>query len=259
MKKVLAILLATLMIVACFAGCSKTKTEHTGDLGYIEGKDKMVIGVTVYKPMNYKDANDNWTGFDTEFAQAVAKKLGVEAEFVIIDWDTKWESLRSKKIDCVWNGMTITDEAKENASVTNAYVINAQVVVMKEDKLANYKDAASLKGVTFAVESGSAGEDIAKEQGYNYKGYTAQSDALLAVKTNKADACIIDITMANAMTGKGTDYTDLGIGVTLTSEEYGIACRKNSNLVDAINKAMTELKEDGTLDKLAKKYNVTLA
>ena len=256
MKKIIALILALVMLFS-FASCGSGSAKD--DLEYIKDKDKLVVGITVYKPMNYKDADGNWTGFDTEFALLVGEKLGVDVEFTVIDWDTKWETLKSKKIDVVWNGMTITPEAKKNATVTQAYVINAQVVVMNKDVVANYNDADSVKDLKFAVESGSAGETIAKDNGYTYTSYTAQSDALTAVKTAKAEACIIDITMANAMTGEGTDFAELAAGISLTEEEYGIACRKDSNLAEEINKIMNELKESGELDKLAKKYELTLA
>ncbi|MBQ7090054.1 MAG: transporter substrate-binding domain-containing protein [Clostridia bacterium] len=229
------------------------------DVDAITDAGKLVVGVTVYEPMNYKDADGKWTGFDTEFAEAVAKKLGVEAEFVIIDWDNKWATLNSKKIDAVWNGMTLSDEAMTNASCTDPYVLNAQVVVMKSAKVADYATAESMADLNFAVEAGSAGKDIAVDQKFNYKEYAAQSDAMAAVKAGKADACIIDITVAKAMTGEGTDFADLGIGISLTEEEYAIACRKGSDLTEKINTLMDELKDDGTLGALAKKYNVNLA
>jgi len=269
MKKIIALILSVIMLLsmaACGTGANtdvssetESKAAATTDLDYIKEKGKMVVGITVYKPMNYEDENGEWTGFDTEFAQLVAKEMGVEAEFTVIDWDSKWETLKSKKIDAVWNGMTITPEAQKNATVTQAYVVNAQVIVMNKDRVADYKDAESVKDLKFAVEAGSAGETIAKDNGYEYTSLTAQSDALTAVKTAKADACIIDITMANAMTGEGTDYATLAAGISLTEEEYGIACRQGSNLAEEINKIMKDLKANGKLDDLAKKYELTLA
>ena len=155
--------------------------------------------------------------------------------------------------------MTLTDEAKTNASCTDPYVLNAQVVVMKADKVANYADAASMKDLKFAVEAGSAGKEIADENSFNVTEYTAQTDAMSAVAAGKADACIIDITMAKAMTGEGTSFADLGIGISLTEEEYAIACRKDSDLTAKINELMDELTEDGTMANLAKEYNLNLA
>ncbi|MBE6727702.1 MAG: transporter substrate-binding domain-containing protein [Ruminococcaceae bacterium] len=268
MKKIIALLM-TLVMLFCFAACGDADTNSKSsdtdkpaaksDLEYIQDKGKLVVGMTVYEPMNYKDDKGEWTGFDTEFAQAVAKKLDLDVEFVVIDWDNKWPTLNSKKIDVVWNGMTLSEEAKTNASCSNPYVLNAQVVVMKKDKIEEYKTADSMKKLNFAVEAGSAGKDIADENGFKFTEYTAQSDAMSAVKTNKADACIIDITMANAMTGEGTSFSDLGVGISLTEEEYAIACRKNSDFTAKLNDIMAELKADGTLTALAEKYSVTLA
>ena len=172
------------------------------DLEYIKSKGKLVIGITDYEPMNYKDSAGKWTGFDTEFAIAICEKLGVEAEFVEIDWDNKFITLESKAIDCIWNGMTISDEVLKNTSCSMAYVKNAQVVVMAKDKIAEYKTAESMKDLVFAVEAGSAGAAAAEENGFEIVESGAQTDALLEVKSGACDACIIDITMANAMLNK---------------------------------------------------------
>lgn len=267
MKKIIAIVMLAVLCLGCFASCgtqpaggsSDTSSAAYSDLAYVQEKGTLVVGMTVYKPMNYMDENDAWTGFDTEYAQAVAEKLGVEAQFVIIDWDNKWATLSSKKIDVVWNGMTLSDEAKANASCTNPYVMNAQVVVMKADKLANYTTAESMKDVKFAVEAGSTGKDIAAENNYSYKEYPTMSDAMSAVKSGKQEACIIDITMANAMTGEGTSFADLGVGISLQEEVYAIACRKGSDLTAKINDITAELTTAGKMDELAQKYEVTLA
>ncbi|MBR6793119.1 MAG: transporter substrate-binding domain-containing protein [Clostridia bacterium] len=258
MKRVLA-LIAIAILMLTMAACGEKAETPKGDLAAIEAAGKLVVGVTVYEPMNYLNDDGAWDGFDTEFANAVAKKLGVEAQFVIIDWDNKWATLNSKKIDCVWNGMTLSEEAKKNADCTDAYVLNAQVVVMKADKVASYADAASMKDLKFAVEAGSAGKDIANENKFNVTEYATQTDAMSAVKAGKADACVIDITMAKAMTGEGTSFADLGIGISLTEEEYAIACRKDSDLTAKINELMDELTKDGTLPALATKYNLNLA
>jgi len=260
MKKVLALLLAVMMAVTLFAACGDQKAaESDSDLAYITEKKTLVVGITDYEPMNYQDANGEWTGFDTEFALAVGAKLGVEVEFKEIEWDNKWLELNSKGIDCVWNGMTITDEATTNASVSKAYVLNAQVIVCKADKAADYKDAEGLKGLTIAAESASAGFAAGEEAGLTMVEYPAQSDAVMAVESGKADACIIDITMAKAMTGEGTSYADLTYTGSLTEEEYGIACRKGSDLTDKINTLIGDLTKDGTLTGLAEKYSLNLA
>lgn len=260
LKKVLAVVLCVLFVSGMFAACSKSNNSKS-DLDYVKSKGKMVIGVTLYEPMNYKDESGNWMGFDTEFAQAVCEKLGVEAEFIVIDWDNKIFELDSKKIDCAWNGMTLTDEVKESMSCTKPYVKNEQVVVMKADAVKNYTDVASLKNVTFAAESGSAGEAAIKDLSLdaNLTSVAAQSDALMEVKSGSVQACVIDNTMANAMTGEGTSYSELAQGISLTSEEYGVGFRKGSDLTAEVDKIIDEMKADGSLQKLADKYNLTLA
>ena len=156
--------------------------------------------------------------------------------------------------------MTITDEAKTNSSVSNPYVLNKQVLVMKADKIANYKDKASLKDLTIAVENGSAGQDAAAAAGVTDLILVAdQAAALMEVKAGTSQACVIDITMANAMTGEGTNYADLAAGISLTSEEYGVSFRKESDLTAKFNAFMDKLIADGTLQALAEKYSLTLA
>ncbi len=187
---------------------SDAEAEEAGeatvkDIDYIKANGKMIIGITDYAPMNYKDEKGAWTGFDTEFAEAVCEKLGVTAEFVEIDWDNKFIALESKAIDCIWNGMTISEDVLKNTSCSVAYVKNAQVVVMDKDKVDDYKTAEDMKDLTFAVEVGSAGLSAAEENGFeNVVEAAAQTDALLEVQSGSCDACIIDLTMANAMVGK---------------------------------------------------------
>lgn len=255
MKRIIALLLVAAMVFALGA-CSTNSVDPAKDWETVQEKGKLVIGYTIYEPMNYKDEAGNLTGFDTEFAEAVCEKLGVDAEFVIIDWDNKLIELESGNIDCIWNGMTITDKIKNGADVTKAYAKNKQVVVMKAEKAQGISDIEGLKGLTFAAEAGSAGASAIEDNELNegFVPVNAQTDALMEVKSGAVDACAIDITMAEAMTGEGTDYADLAIVLSLTDEEYGIAFRKGSNLTEKVNSLMDELKADGTLDALADKY-----
>ena len=258
MKKAMAMVLALVLVLVSLAGCGRK--EQT-DLEFIQDKGKLVVGITDYAPMDYKDENGQWTGFDAEFARLVGEKLGVEVEFFVLsDWGQKFYELETKNIDCVWNGMTITEEATLNASVSDAYVINAQVIVMKADVVGNYTDVESMKSLTFAVESGSAGEAALTDNGITeYIAVQDQTSAVMEVAAGTADACVIDITMANAMPGEGTSYASLAPGMALTSEEYGIAFRKNSDVTDKVNEIMKDLIADGTLPALAQKYGLTLA
>ena len=254
MKKLIAAALAISMILLC---CACGKKTDTSDLNYIQKKGTLVVGITDYEPMDYQDENGDWTGLYAELARAVAEKLGVEAQFVEIDWDNKFFELESKAIDCIWNGMTITDEVKLNASVSNAYVTNAQTMVTTQENSGN--DSVELaQSLTMAVEAGSAGEAAAKDLGFTCIPVQSQSAALMEVAAGTADACIIDITMANAMTGEGTSYPDLVISMVMNSEEYGIGFRKGSDLTAKVNDIMKDLMADGTLDALAQKYSLTL-
>ena len=267
MKKFFAMALVLILALGCFTGCANTSASDTdtntsaSDMDAVKKAGKIVVGITDYEPMDYKDENGQWTGFDAEFAQLFAQELGVECEFyVIADWGKKFMELETNQIDAVWNGMTITDEAKLNSSVSDPYVINAQVVVMKSDAVANYTDAASLSGLTIAVENGSAGQDAANTiEGANVVPLQDQGAALMEVAAGAADACIIDITMAYAMTGEGTNYADLAAGISLTEEFYGVSFRKDSDLTETFNAFMAKLRSDGTLQALADKYSLTLA
>ena len=242
------------------AAASASETAAS-DLDYIKEKGKMVIGYTVYEPMNYTDADGNFTGFDTELATAVCEKLGVEPEFVEINWDTKVVELDAKSIDCIWNGMTLTDDIMANTATTKAYAKNAQVVVVKEGT--DYSSTADLVGKTVVAEAGSAGE-AAIEGDENlaqadYVSKSVQTDCLMEVAAGTADAAVLDLTLANAMIGEGTDYASLKIVDELNAEEYGVAFRKGSDAAAAVDAVFDELKADGTMQALADKYDLALA
>ena len=243
------------------SGSAAASQTAAGDLDYIKGKGKMVIGYTVYEPMNYTDADGNFTGFDTELATAVCEKLGVEPEFVEINWDTKVVELDAKSIDCIWNGMTLTDDIMANTATTKAYAKNAQVVVVKDGT--DYASTADLVGKTVVAEAGSAGE-AAIEGDENlaqadYISKSVQTDCLMEVAAGTADAAVLDLTLANAMIGEGTDYASLKIVDELNAEEYGVAFRKGSDAAAAVDAAFDELKADGTMQALADKYDLALA
>ena len=280
MKKTIALLAALGMSVSLLAGCGSSASSSAassseaasseaasssaaadGDLDYIKGNGKMVIGYTVYAPMNYTDDEGNFTGFDTELATAVCEKLGVEPEFVEINWDTKIVELDAKSIDCIWNGMTLTDEIMQNAACTKAYAKNAQVVVVKDGT--EYSSTADLVGKTVLAEAGSAGESAIQDDENlsqaDYVSKSVQTDCLMEVAAGTADAAVLDLTLANAMIGEGTDYANLKIVDELNAEEYGVAFRKGSDAAEAVNAAFDELKADGTLEALAAKYDLALA
>ena len=252
---------ASASTAASASSAASGSTAAGSDLDYIKDKGKMVIGYTVYEPMNYTDADGSFTGFDTELATAVCEKLGVEPEFVEINWDTKVVELDAKSIDCIWNGMTLTEDIMANTATTKAYAKNAQVVVVKEGTA--YTSTADLAGKTVVAEAGSAGEaaiqgdeNLAKA---DYVSKSVQTDCLMEVAAGTADAAVLDLTLANAMIGEGTDYASLAIVDELNAEEYGVAFRKGSDAAAAVDAAFDELKADGTMQALAEKYELALA
>ena len=255
-KKVLSVFLCAGLAVSMLAGCgsgnSDTKDKKDAaadsDLEYVKDKGTLVVGITDFEPMDYKD-----------MASAFAEELGVDVEFVEIDWDNKVLELDGKSIDCVWNGMTLTDEVTSSMECTDAYLNNAQVVVVPAEKADKYQDTDSLKDLSFAVEAGSAGEKQVSNLNLNYTPVNAQADALMEVAAGTSDAAVIDSLMAAAMIGKGTGYADLTYTVSLNSEEYGVGFRKGSDLAAELNKFFEKSMKDGTMKTCAEKYKVQAA
>ena len=237
-------------------GAAEEASSDESDVAYIKDKGSLVVGITDFEPMDYKDDQGEWVGFDADIAKKVAEDLGVDVEFVEIDWDNKILELENKSIDCVWNGMTLTDEVTSAMECSNPYCNNAQVVVMKADAAESYPDVDSLKELSFAVEAGSAGEKAAEENGLNYTSLTQQSDTLMEIQAGTSDASIIDLLMAGAMIGEGTSYPELTHTLELTSEEYGVGCRKGSDLASYINDEFAKFAEDGSLEETATAYGV---
>lgn len=268
LKKLIA-LTAAAAAMASMAGCgsttntastgSKTDSSAASDMEYIKEKGSLTIGYTLFAPMNYME-NGELIGFETDFAKAVCDKLGVEADFQEINWDSKEVELSSKKIDCIWNGMTITDDLKSNLSVSLPYMENRQVLIVKSDNVDKY--TASLDSAKVVAEAGSAGEELATSDDESFKGSSftpvdSQAKALMDVASGVSDVAVIDYVMSLGSVGEGTDYANLAIiDKDYPSENYGVAFRKDSDVTAKVNEAMKELKKDGTLDQIADKYKL---
>ena len=269
MKKLLAMVLAVMMIAGLITGIAAAEES---DWDYISGKGKMVVGMTLFAPMNYyKDGE--FVGFDTELTKAVGQKLGVEIEFVEINWDSKEIELNSKNIDCIWNGMCITPERKENMSITNAYLYNTQAIVAKTDRINDL--LANLDGVNVVAEQGSTGEgkllgtieddetvQVSAKEFFSKSNYTAvdsMAKALMEVKSGTADIALVDSVCALAMVGEGTDYADMTVNLdnNFGLQEYGIAFRKGSDVTEKVNEIIVELTKDGTVAEIAGRYGLT--
>ncbi len=261
MKKIVKVLSLMMVLVLALTACT-AKPANDSDLAYIKDKGEMVIGITLFAPMNYEDAQGELTGFETEFAKAVSEKLGVTAKFQVIDWNAKETELSSKTIDCIWNGMTIDEDRKAKMEITNPYMANKQVVVVKAENVDKYKDAASMKDAAVVAEEGSAGQTVAttndtfKEA--KFTPVASQANVLMEVASGTADMGLIDYVMSIGSIGEGTDYAALDVVESLefNPEEYGIAFRKGSDAAAEVNKIMTELAQDGTLGQIAAKYKL---
>ena len=281
MKKLICLLLALSMTALLLVGCgsSTAATDSTGDaaadtsaqepagedtaaqsdMDYVKEKGVLVVGITEFEPMDYKDAEGNWIGFDADMAKAFAESLGVDVEFTVIDWDNKILELDGKTIDCVWNGMTLTEDVLAAMECSNAYCNNAQVVIVPADKADQYQTVESLADLNFAVETGSAGEAEVSALNLSYTPVVDQATALMEVAAGTCDAAVIDSLMAAAMVGEGTGYADLTYTVGLNSEEYGVGFRKGSDLAEALNQFFATIYADGTMASLAETYGVQAA
>ena len=272
MKKFFALLMALCMVFA-LAACGEEPTPETeapadvteapeeveSDLAYVQDKGTLVVGITEFEPMDYQNADGEWIGFDADMAKAFAESLGVTAEFQLIEWDNKVMELDGKVIDVVWNGMTLNDEVLAAMECSNAYCNNAQVVILPAGAAEDYPDVESMAGLQFAVETGSAGEDMAIENGFSYTPVVDQATAVLEVSSGTCDAAIIDSLMAAAMVGEGTSYADLTYTIQLNSEEYGVGFRKGSDLCEALNEFFASAYADGTMQEIADTYGVSAA
>lgn len=258
MKKIIAIALTVIMMLALCA-CGAKDSGADSDLKYVQDKGTLIVGITDFAPMDYQDESGEWIGFDADMAKAFAENIGVKAEFVEINWDNKVLELNAKSIDCVWNGMTLTDEVTSSMECSNAYCNNAQVVVLPVDMAEKYQTVESLSDLSFAVESGSAGEAAAKELGLNYTPVSNQASALMEVAAGTSGAAIIDSLMAGAMVGEGTSYDKLTYTLPLNDEKYGVGFRKGSDLAAALNDFFAASKEDGSMQTLAETYGVQAA
>ena len=250
--KVLALALAMMLSVMAI-GCGDSDLDRVKDNG------KLVVGITIYEPMDYIDPETNdWTGFDAELARAFAQQLGVSCQFVIITWSQKVIELNSKQIDLVWNGMTASTELGKQIDFSVSYAKNAQVAVVKTDSSITTKE--QIKNARVAVENGSAGDTVITAEGAsNVARVTAQVDALTEVAAGNSDVAIVDITMAQSVVGKGS-YSGLKIvsGVSYGDEIFAVGLRKGSDLKAKLDAFLKAKYADGTMTTLAEKYQVGL-
>ncbi len=259
MKKKIAAALAMAMILACGCGASdkgySTAVADGSDLEYIREKGTFVVGVTDFAPMDYIE-DGAWTGFDARLAEDFARSIGVEAEFKEIDWDKKARLLEDGTVDCVWNGMTLTDELSGEIDCTVPYLSNSQVAVMRRDDVGSYASIGDCQHMLFAVEGGSAGEELLQGMNYRYSVYDSQIDALQSVSDADTDAAVVDIVMAGYYTRSGGGFDELGFSIVLDAEEICAGLRKDSDVTEKLDSFLEEKAADGTMDGLAAEYGI---
>ena len=256
MKKFLAVICSLAVLaggVAMFAGCGN---DNSKDLEYVKEKGTLVVGCTEFLPISYQE-NGEWKGFDVEFARAVGEKLGVEVQFQVIKWGDKIFELNSKKIDCIWNGMTITEELLNETEVSVPYMRNKQVLVVRSEDAQKYTSQESIKGEKIVAERGSAGAAFGEELSDEFAALDTQVMIFTELQSKKANVGILDSVLAGyyLQTDAYKDaYKTKDVG--FAEEQYGISFRKGSNLCGAVNEALKELYAEGTLTEIAQSYGL---
>ena len=258
MKKMLAALLAAVMTL-CFAAAL---AEDTG-LEDLKAKGTFVMGFDEeYPPMGFVDENGEYVGFDIDLAKEVTSRLGVELVLQPIAWDSKELELSGKNIDCIWSGLTITPERIEQMTFSIPYLANEQILVVRTDS--GIASKADLTGKVLGTQAGSSSVDVlnanpdllaAIGEPQLYDDFVT---ALMDLKLGGIDVLLIDSVVGNYYIAQQDDPTMFTVlPEVLEAEEYGIAFRKGSDMVEAVNAAIAELTEDGTVAEIAERYGLT--
>lgn len=258
MKKAVVKTLIAVMAIVMAIGMCVGLTACNKDNGEV-----ITVGYTDYEPMNYTE-NGKLVGFDTELAEAVFTELGYKVVFKEIDWSKKYIDLNAGTISCIWNGFTSNSEddgkpRSEYVDFSYNYMLNAQAVVIDKKDAATLTGAEAFKGKIGYVEAESAGDEYAGKKLAEaiIKTATKQSDAIMQVKSGAASFAVVDYQYANSIVGKG-DFENLTMVESLKSEEefYAIGFKKGSDLTAKVNEVLEKLAKDGTIMKIAEKYNV---
>lgn len=260
MMKRISVLIIPLLVVAIFAaGCTQPASRKVSSLEDVKAVGKFVVGLDDgFAPMGFRDQDGDLVGFDIDMANEVAKRLGVDVEFVSIDWDSKEFELESGNIDMIWNGLTITEKRKKQMAFTEPYLDNTQIIVVLIDS--DIKGKADLAGKKVGLQTESSAKEAVMADKEIYESldemveYPGNFEALQDLKTGRIDAVVVD-----EILGKYYFTKNPGIYKVLKdnfgTEEYGIGMRLEAkDLVEEFNKILNELKEDGTMSQISIKW-----
>ncbi len=246
MKKIIALVLATLMIACMFTACAKGKT-----LDQVKSAGKLVVATSPDFPPFESLEGDKVVGIEVELMELVCEKLGVELELVQIDFDSVLTGVQACKYDCGMSGISVTEKRQKNMLFTTPYCLAAQCIVVKADSTIASK--ADLTGKSISVQTATTAEEFCMGAGYDVKSFTANADAKLALTSGKVDAWVVDDLTAAEMC-KGDDSVKI-LDEKMTTEPYALAFAFGSeDLVAEIDKIIKDLVADGTVKALFEKY-----
>jgi len=230
------------------------------DTDYIIKNGKMIIGFDpTLAPMAYYDKSGQLTGFDVEFSKAVCQKLGITAEFKEIEWSKKENELKERNIDCIWSGLSVTEERREHVKFSRVYMNNKQVIVIRKSNIFKYVDLESLSEAKISSKTATLGEEAIMTlfPQANYKGFLSIKEMFVTLQKGNIDAAVIDYTVAKNEIKNG-GFTDLFIveKIKLIEDQYAVGFRYGSDMTKKINVIIRDMMSDGTLNTIAEKYDL---
>lgn len=257
-KKVITLTLvaAFVLSLAVLAGCGKKSEDAKTDWDYIQDKGKVIVGLDdTFAPMGFRDKDNNIVGFDIDLAKATFKEMGLEVEFKAIDWTAKEAELSSKKIDCIWNGLSVTPDRIKNLSMSKRYCANRELVMSLDEKI-NIKDPKELKNYKIATQADSAAaDDIKANELYdefkdNVTEYKTYDQALLDMKAGRVDVVVIDEVYAtyNNQNKEKLYESEFNFG----SDDYAVGFRKeDTEFTEKFNEALKAVIDSGEAEKIS--------
>lgn len=260
MKRIrIAAALCVLLLVGVLTGCAKRdSTPKIKDFQKVQETETLRIGVAECPPFSSQTEEGTWSGFDVELAQALCKKLGVTAEFVPLDWETRTQALADGTVDCLWSGLTARSDLTEAVDFSESYLASRPCVVVSAESVDSWGGVSDFQGVKLAVETESAGQSAASLclPGAELVLMPSQVQAMEAVAAGTADAAVVDLLVGLAAVQERTELAVLE-HLELGTEEFAVALRKGSDLTGRFNEILAGLEQDGTVEALAETYGLT--